>query len=60
MVTANNKNTYYLGNENLPTKNTQLEASPEQVKYFASEMQKCRNSLLYFAENYFPRNLFSC
>lgn len=53
MATLNNKNTYYLGNENLPTKNTQLEASPEQVKHFASEMQKCRNNLLYFAENYF-------
>jgi hypothetical protein len=40
---------YYLGNPNLPTQNTQFEWTPEMVK----ELTKCKDDILYFAENYF-------
>lgn len=48
-----NKNTYYLGNENLPTKNTQIECTAEEFKHYTKEIEKCKKDLLYFAENYF-------
>jgi len=38
-----------MGNPDLPTANAVHEYTPEMV----DELEKCRNSLLYFAENYF-------
>ena len=52
-MAINSKNAFYLGDESLPTKNMQIEASPEQIKQYAHEMKRCQNNLLYFAENYF-------
>jgi hypothetical protein len=39
----------YMGNPNLPTATAQFEYTPEMV----AEIEKCKNDLLYFAENYF-------
>lgn len=40
---------FYLGNPNLPSVNWTGEYTPEMVQ----EIEKCRNELLHFAENYF-------
>ena len=48
-----NENTFYLGDESLPTKHTRIEASAEDMLKYASEIEKCHKNLLYFAENYF-------
>ena len=48
-----NENTYYLGNESLPTRNTKIEGTAEDMLHYADEIQKCNKDLLYFAENYF-------
>lgn len=45
----NEKTKYYLGNENLPTVDAKYEFTPEKV----SELRKCRNNLLHFAQHYF-------
>ena len=39
----------YMGNPNLPTANATFEYTPEMV----AEIAKCRDDILYFAENYF-------
>jgi len=39
----------YMGNPNLPTANATFEYTPEMVV----EIQKCKDDILYFAENYF-------
>jgi hypothetical protein len=39
----------YMGNPNLPTANAVFEYTPEMV----AEIEKCKKSLLHFAENYF-------
>jgi hypothetical protein len=41
--------TEYLGNPNLPTPNVEFEYTPEQIK----EIAKCKDDIIYFAENYF-------
>ncbi len=43
------KNSGYMGNENLPTKNSRFEYTQEQIE----EIQKCQDNILHFAENYF-------
>lgn len=48
-----NENTFYLGDESLPTKNTKIIAPADELIKYAGEMEKCRKNLLYFAENYF-------
>lgn len=40
---------YYMGNPNLPMATQKIEYTPEQ----AVEIEKCRQSIVYFAENYF-------
>ena len=42
-------NTGYMGNPDLPSKGTVYEYTAEMV----SEIQKCKEDILYFAENYF-------
>jgi len=42
-------NDRYLGNPNLPTSQAEFEYTPEMIK----EMDKCKNNILHFAENYF-------
>jgi hypothetical protein len=39
----------YMGNPQLPTKSAKFEYTPEMV----TEIEKCKNDILYFAENYF-------
>ena len=43
------KSKYYLGNENLPTTEAKYEYTAEHV----SELKKCKQNLLHFAQNYF-------
>jgi len=43
------KNESYMGNPQLPTKNAKYVYTPEQVQ----EIDKCRNSIIHFATNYF-------
>ena len=43
------KNESYMGNPQLPTKNAKYVYTPEQVE----EIDKCRNSIIHFATNYF-------
>jgi hypothetical protein len=43
------KNSYYLNNPNLPTKGATFDYTPEMVE----EIDKCKEDLLHFAENYF-------
>lgn len=43
------KNHHYLNNPNLPTAQAQFEYTPEMV----SELKKCKENVLHFAENYF-------
>lgn len=43
------KNSFYMGNQNLPSKGASFEYTKEMV----DEIDKCKNDLLYFAENYF-------
>lgn len=44
-----NKREMYLGNPNLPSTDAKFEYTPEMVQ----EIEKCKNDMLYFAENYF-------
>lgn len=46
---AAKKKQNYMGNPNLPTANATFEYTPEMVL----EIQKCKDSLLYFGSNYF-------
>lgn len=46
---AAKKKDNYMGNPNLPTANAKFEYTPEMV----AEIQKCKDDILYFAENYF-------
>ena len=48
-MAAKRKPKYYMGNRNVPSRGAEFEYTPEQAK----EMLKCRNNILYFAENYF-------
>jgi len=43
------KKEMYLGNPNLPSSEARFEYTPEMVE----EIEKCKNDMLYFAENYF-------
>lgn len=43
------KNSGYMGNPNLPTNDSKFEYSQEQI----SEIVKCQENILHFAENYF-------
>lgn len=43
------KNQMYLGDPNLPSTDAKFEYTPEMV----SEIQKCKEDIIYFAENYF-------
>jgi intein/homing endonuclease len=43
------KREMYLGNPNLPSSEARFEYTPEMVM----EIEKCKNDMLYFAENYF-------
>jgi len=43
------KKSGYMGNKHLPTVDAKFEYTPEQF----DEMEKCKASMLYFAENYF-------
>jgi hypothetical protein len=43
------RNDRYLNNPNLPTAQAQFEYTPEMV----SELKKCKDNVLHFAENYF-------
>lgn len=43
------KREMYLGNPNLPSSEAKFEYTPEMV----DEMEKCKNSITYFAQNYF-------
>lgn len=47
-MAAKNKHSY-MGNPNLPTANATFEYTPEMV----AEIAKCKDDILYFAENYF-------
>jgi hypothetical protein len=48
-MAAKRKKQEYMGNPNLPTANATFEYTPEMV----AEIQKCKDDILYFAENYF-------
>ena len=48
-----NENTYYLGDTSLPTRKTKIEGDADTLLQYADEMQKCKNDIMYFAENYF-------
>lgn len=43
---------YYLGNTNLPTRDSKYVFTPEMVE----ELDKCKNDIIYFAEHYFYVN----
>lgn len=49
MSKASSKNEYYLGNPNIPNKNWKGEWDDEKVKH----LEKSKDNLLYFAENFF-------
>ena len=40
---------FYLGNKNLPRPDQEFEWTPKMVR----DLKKCRQNILYFAENYF-------
>jgi hypothetical protein len=44
-----NKDKFYMGNPNVPARGAEFEYTPEMVR----ELDKCKNDILYFAENYF-------
>lgn len=44
-----NDEKFYMGNPNLPMASQKIEYTPER----AVEMEKCRQSIVYFAEKYF-------
>lgn len=46
---ALDKKDTYMGNPNLPSKDAKFEYTPEMVE----EIEKCRDDMLYFAQNYF-------
>lgn len=48
-MAAKKRKQEYLGNPNLPTANAIFEYTPEMVE----EIKKCKEDILYFAENYF-------
>ena len=48
-MVAKKKKDMYMGNPNLPTANATFEYTPEMV----AEIQRCKDDILYFAENYF-------
>ncbi len=43
------KDKFYMGNPNVPSRGAEFEYTSEMV----SEMQKCKESITHFAENYF-------
>lgn len=43
------KDKFYMGNPNVPSKGAEFEYTKEMVY----EMERCKNDILYFAENYF-------
>ncbi len=43
------KDKFYMGNPNVPSKGAEFEYTPEMAR----ELEKCKNDILYFAENYF-------
>ena len=43
------KDKFYMGNPNVPSRGAEFEYTAEMV----SEMEKCKNDIVYFAENYF-------
>jgi hypothetical protein len=43
------KEKFYMGNPNVPSKGAEFEYTPKMVK----EIDKCKNDILHFAENYF-------
>lgn len=51
MAAKRNKKTenYYMGNQNVPAKGMEFEYTPEM----AAEILKCKEDVIYFAENYF-------
>lgn len=48
-MAAKRKEKYYLNNPNLPATGAEFEYDSEMI----SEIEKCRENLLHFAENYF-------
>jgi hypothetical protein len=46
---AAKKKDVYMGNPNLPSKDAKFDYTPEMVE----EIQKCKDDMLYFAQNYF-------
>lgn len=48
-MAAKKRKQEYMGNPNLPTADAVFEYTPEMVM----EIEKCKESLLYFASNYF-------
>lgn len=49
MAKSTNKTEFYLGNPNLPAADAQIAYEPWMIK----EMKKCKENILYFAENFF-------
>lgn len=49
MANKKNGSEYYLNNPNLPTANAEFEYTPKML----AEIEKCKDNVLYFAENYF-------
>ena len=43
------KDKFYMGNPNVPSKGAEFEYTPEMAR----ELERCKNDILYFAENYF-------
>jgi len=48
-MASKRKEKFYLNNPNLPAKGAEFEYTPEMV----AEIEKCKNNILHFAENYF-------
>ena len=41
------------GNTNIPTSHSVEQCTPEEYKHRVEEIIKCKNDIVYFAENYF-------
>lgn len=48
-MAKNKKDKFYMGNPNVPARGAEFEYTPEMLE----EFEKCKNDILYFAENYF-------
>ena len=53
MVESNNNNKFYMGNQNLKRNDFEETITEEEMKHRISEIKKCRDDVLYFADKYF-------